>query len=217
MSELALEQAFRAARRRDWVLVGQSHLLALPLSALAFAGLCAAGASLPFVLAPHYFAWVVGSVWASWPLCYFDVLAMLLGPVFFYRFVCYYRHGASASLLAAGLRGAWASQPRHRRVASALLFATLPTRILLRRTLPRQRMSQLEPPLRRPRLGLWRWLLALIISLHHLPFSYAAQQAFCVRAPWTLVLPNWLGPCQVSFGYSPGTKPFGCSELRRGH
>jgi hypothetical protein len=217
MSDLASEHAFRAARRRDWVLVGQSHLLAVPLSIGAFAGLCVAGPSLPFVLAPHYFAWVVGTVWALWPFCYFDVLAMALGPVFVYRSVCYYRHGGTAALLAAGLRGGWMSQAWYRRATSALLFATLPTCLLLHRALPTRCLSEIEPPLRRPRLGLWRGVLALAISLHHLPFTYAAQQAFCVRGPWTLVLPNWLGPCQVRYGYPPGTKPFGCSELRAPH
>ena len=43
-------------------------------------------------------------------------------------------------------------------------------------------------------------------------FTYAVQAAFCVRAPWTLTLPNWLGPCEARFGYDPGVDPIGCSE-----
>lgn len=215
VSTAAVERVFCAARRRDWVLVGQSHLLALPLSGLVFAGLCAAGPSVPFLLAPHYFSWVVGSVWALWPLCYADVLGMALGPVLVYRWICYYRHAGTAALLEAGWGGAWAGRPWHRRALYGLLFAAVPTRALVGRVLLLRELQPLEPPLRRPRPWLWRGLLALGISLHHLPFMYAAQRAFCVRAPWTLVLPNWLGPCQVRLGYPPGTKPIGCSEPPR--
>lgn len=212
MSGESIDRVFRAARRRDWVLVGQSHLLALPLSVLVFAGLCSAGPSIPFVLAPHYFAWMVGSVWALWPLCYADVVGMVLGPVFVYRWACYYRHGGTAALLAAGMSGTWAGHAWHRRALYGLVFAALPTRALIGQGVAGRHLKTLEPPLRRPRPWLWRGLLALGISLHHLPFTYAAQQALCVRAPWTLVLPNWLGPCQVRLGYAPGTKPIGCSE-----
>ena len=216
-----LEQRFVAARRQDWSVVWQSHLLAVPLSALVFVALCQSHPSVPFVFAPHLFYWtIVSGVFAwVWPYSYLGVLGMVLGPVALYRYCSYYRHGGTNALLAAGLRGAWAEESWYRRARASLGFALLPTRRLLRRGASPAKAEKLlmivDPPLRRPSLARWRVILTLSISFHHLPFLVAAQAAFCVRAPWTLQLPSWAGPCQARLGYPPGAPAFGCSKLHK--
>jgi hypothetical protein len=209
-----LDAVFRAARRRDWVFVGQCHLLAMPISIGTFAALCASKHDPPFFLVPHFLYWtVVGVVWSlRWPFAFFGVACMVVFPIGLYRSLCYYRHAGTSSLLAAGLRGRWAQQPGHRSVPGALALGFLPTALLVQKGATRRWFEAVDPPIRRPNAMLMRWLVALWISFHHLPFNYAVQVASCVRAPWTLTLPNWAGPCTTGLGYEPGARVFGCSD-----
>jgi hypothetical protein len=216
LAKLDLDAAFRAARRRDWWLVAQCHLLALPISIVAFALICGAQKDPPLLLLPHYFYWTVaGALWSmTWPSAFLGVIGMLVFPIWIYRSVCYYRHAGTSPLLAAGLSGTWARSPSYTRALAAFEFGLLPTTWLVRRGATKRRLERIDPPLRRPNPALMRLLIALAISFHHLPLNYAMQVAFCVRAPWTLTLPNWLGPCKTSFGYEPGVRAFGCREPR---
>jgi hypothetical protein len=214
------ERDFARARGRDWRFVAWGHLIALPLSILVFAALCRAHPNVPFPLLPHFAYWTIVSglfVWV-WPLSFAGTACMVLAPVTIYRFFTYRRHGGTAASLGAGLRGNWLGQSWFRRAAVAGKWACLPTWWLVRRrsggAVERQ-LDEVDPPLRRPSKALWSAVLALAISLNHLPFFYAAQIALCVRAPGTLRLTSWAGPCQVRFGYAPGVRPFGCSERPR--
>jgi len=210
-AEPNLDRAFRVARRRDWSVVWQSHLLALPLSSLVFAGLCTNSNDIPFPLVAHYFSWLVlAVVFSLWPLSFICVAGMLLGPIIFYRAVCYYRYGGTSALLQAGVQGTWMELPGSQRLFVAFAMAASPTRRLLRLGLSRHSFASVGPPLPSPSRLRMRAFLALTISLNHLPFNYAIQTSFCINFPWTLTVPNWLGGCEASFGYKPGVRPFGC-------
>lgn len=194
------ERRFREARRRDWRVVCVSHALALGLSTVVLIGLCAPGAAtVPVVLIPHYFYWFTTPVLAlSRPLAWGLVVVGILGPIWAYRAVSYYRRAGTQALLSSGLRGRWAEQPWYRRAKASLWSGLLPTWLLVRQGAPSQGFEPAElPSLRPPGKLASHLLLTLAISLNHWPVVTAFEVALCVRIPWALRLPSWAGPCEL--------------------
>ena len=181
-------------------MVWVSHALALGLSTVVLLGLCAFGASkVPVVLIPHYFYWFTTPALAlSRSLAWAFVIGGLLGPIWTYRGVSYYRRAGTRALLLSGLRGRWAGQPWYRRARACLWSSLLPTWLLVRQGVPSQAFEPAEQPrLRPPGKLASHLLLMLAISLNHWPVITAFEVALCVRVPWAIRLPSWAGPCEL--------------------
>ena len=210
-----LERLFRSARRRDWGVVWVAQALALGLTLLVLIGLCSPGdPHIPVLLYPQLFYWTVASAFAIGRFfAWLFLLGGVLGPIWFYRAVSYYRYGGTRALLLAGLRGTWATQPSSVRARAALRYGILPTWLLLRRGAPATVFERAEPPpFRLPGRVAPLVVLTLAISFNHWPVITSFEMVLCVTPPWVVSLPSWAGPCQFgpARGQASGQSP--CHE-----
>ncbi|RYZ03791.1 MAG: hypothetical protein EOO73_26525 [Myxococcales bacterium] len=191
--------------------------MALVLTALVLVGLCATPSrDVPFSLYPHLFYWTIGSTLVlSRVVAVFWLVGWALGPLWFYRAVSYYRRGATRSLLAAGLRGRWASTTkRATRFRLALRYAVSPTWLLIAQRQVTEGFEPVEPDRKPGRIGVVPGALAVLtISLNHWPVFTGVELALCVVPKWTITLPSWAGPCTFGAARGRQSPSSPCREL----
>lgn len=198
----------RLARRKEWGDVMIAHGLALGLTLLGVVCICAtADTESSSLFLPLVIYWSLSRILGAIPLLAVVVLLlMVLLPIGLYR-LSGSRNGGTCHMLAAGLH-------LQRGKRAALRNAAMPTWLLAGLNRSGRLPVERGVSVRLPRSKLSLFVIAVLISMHHLAFSHALDTLSCQIVPWYLGLPSWQSStCKIGVATrSPDFPPPWCDR-----